>query len=63
LKDFFQRQGISILDAGAITYPVAALDNQLVSTQSTHLFWDGLHFYAPVYAGLNKVLLNYLCPS
>jgi len=62
LKDYFQSEGFSILDAGAITFAARAVDTHLNMTQNTHLYWDTLHFYAPVYAGLNKVLLNYICP-
>lgn len=63
LKEHFRREGFSILDAGAITYAARAVDTHLSETQNTHLYWDMLHFYAPVYAGLNKVLLNYICPA
>ena len=39
------------------------MEKHFQETQNTHLYWDNLHFYAPVYAGLNKVLLNYICPA
>jgi len=56
-------RAISILDAGNITSGVGIMDKEFQKTQNTHLYWDNIHFYAPVYAGLNKMLLNYICPA
>ncbi len=62
LAAHFQAAGVSILDAGAITFGARDVEAELGQAQGTHLYWDMLHFYSPVYAGLNRMLLNYVCP-
>ena len=62
LTAFFEQAGIDIFDAGAMTVGLRALETRLNATHpSAHVFWDHVHFLAPVYAGLNNVLLNYIC--
>jgi hypothetical protein len=37
------------------------LEHQLNATRGAHLYWNDVHFLVPVYAGLNQMLLHFIC--
>lgn len=58
---FFQGRGIGVFDSAGMTLGLRELEQQLNATRDAHVYWDKVHFLAPVYAGLNQVLLHNIC--
>lgn len=46
-----------------MTLGLRELEKQLNATRDAHVYWDQVHFLAPVYAGLNQVLLHDICAA
>lgn len=58
---FFREHNISTFDAAAMTLGLRELHQQLNETRGATLYWDQVHYLAPIYAGLNKALLDFIC--
>lgn len=59
--DFFRQRNVTIFDSGAMALGLRELEQELDRTRDAHVYWDQVHFLGPVYAGLNQVLLHFLC--